>query len=69
MALRTILKDNDKHYTGALSLTNLEPLKARRSMLSNRFAIKFTKKERTKDMFPLAVHRKNMVLQKQRQTD
>ena len=56
MALRIILQENYSNYTNALSLANLVTLKARRSILSKRFAIKCTKKERTKDMFPEAVH-------------
>ena len=40
-------------YRNALYLTNLKTLKARRAQLSKVFAIKCTKNERTKDMFPL----------------
>ena len=56
VALRIILQENYSNYTNALSLANLVTLKARRSILSKRFSIKCTKKERTKDMFPEAVH-------------
>ena len=42
-------------YSNALYITKLDTLKARRSMLSKRFAVKCTKNDRTKDMFPLAI--------------
>ena len=54
VALRIILGGNYISYDHALYLTNLPTLKARRSMLSKRFAVKCTKNERTMDMFPLA---------------
>ena len=53
MALRIILKENYISYESALNITNLETLKARRSRLAKKFAIKCTKNEKTKDMFPL----------------
>ena len=40
-------------YKTALSLAKLQTLKARRSILSQRFAIKCVKNEKTKNMFPL----------------
>ena len=59
VALRIILRENYIDYQNALYLTNLNTLKSRRSMLSKRFAVKCTKNERTKDMFPLAVKNVN----------
>ena len=56
VALRIILKDDYVQYSNALKLTNLETLKARRLLLSKRFATKCTKNDLTKDMFPLAAH-------------
>ena len=53
VALRIILKENYISYESALNITNLETLKARRSRLAKKFAIKCTKNEKTKDMFPL----------------
>ena len=53
VALRIILKENYITYESALNITNLETLKARRSRLAKKFAIKCTKNEKTKDMFPL----------------
>ena len=59
VALRIILKENYINYANALYLTNLKTLKARRSQLCKRFAIKCTKNEKTKDMFPLKQHNIN----------
>ena len=56
-ALRIILKDNYTSYEDALNLTGLETLKTRRNKLSLSFAIKCTKNEATRDMFP----RKNVL--------
>ena len=53
VALRVILRENYVDYRNALYLTNLKTLKARRAQLSKVFAIKCTKNERTKDIFPL----------------
>ena len=52
-ALRVILKENYESYEDALKLCNLDSLKARRNSLSLSFAIKCTKNENTRDMFPL----------------
>ena len=51
---RIILGVNYISYDHALYLTNLKTLKARRLLLSKRFAVKCTKHERTLDMFPLS---------------
>ena len=53
VALRIILSENYLTYEGALRITNLPTLKARRSKLSLNFALKCTKTERAEDMFPL----------------
>ena len=53
VALRIILKENYLNYEEALYLTNLQTLKARRAQLCKTFAIKCTRNERTKSMFPL----------------
>ena len=53
VALRIILKSEYVDYNTALSLTNLQTLKARRLILSQRFAIKCTQNNKTKDIFPL----------------
>ena len=46
VALRIILGENYISYDHALYLTNLTTLKARRLLLSKRFAVKCTKNER-----------------------
>ena len=56
-ALRIILKHNYTSYEEALNLCGLETLKTRRNKLSLSFAIKCTKNEATRDMFP----RKNVL--------
>ena len=53
VALRIILKENYVNYATALYITNLDTLKARRSHLCKKFALKCTKNEKTMDMFPL----------------
>ena len=53
VALRIILQSDYTDYDTALKITNLQSLKARRSLLSQRFAIKCTNNEKTSDMFPL----------------
>ena len=53
VALRIILQSEYTDYNNALRITNLQTLKARRSFLSLKFAIKCTKSEKTCDMFPL----------------
>ena len=60
VALRIILGQNYSNYSNALYLTDLETLKARRVMLSKRFAVNCTKNERTKDMFPLSTRNVNL---------
>ena len=60
VALRIILGQNYSNYSNALYLTDLETLKARRVMLSRRFAISCTKNVRTKDMFPLSTRNINL---------
>ena len=52
-ALRAILKEDYISYEEALDICNLETLKSRRNKLSLSFAIKCTKNENTKDIFPL----------------
>ena len=41
------------NYATALYITNLDTLKARKSHLCKKFALKCTKNEKTMDMFPL----------------
>ena len=53
VALRIILQSEYKDYINALKVTNLQTLRVRRSLLSQRFAIKCTKNEKMNDMFPL----------------
>ena len=53
VALRIILQNDYIDYNNALQLTNLHTLKARRSILNKRFALKCIKNEKTRDMFPL----------------
>ena len=55
VALRIILGEKYVDYKSALNNTNLQTLQARRTMLSQKIAIKCTKNIRKKDMFPLAV--------------
>ena len=59
VALRIILGQNYLNYENALYLTNLETLKARRTQLSRRFALKCTKNDLLSDMFPLSEHNVN----------
>ena len=59
VALRIILGENYVSYENALYITNLETLKARRTQLSKRFALKCTKNEVLCDMFPLTEHNVN----------
>ena len=59
MALRVILKEKYVDYRNGLYLTNLKTRKARRAQLSTLFAIKCTKNERTKDIFPLKTQNVN----------
>ena len=62
-ALRIILKDNYGSYQEALELCDLETLKSRRNKLSLNFALKCTKNEKTKDMFPLTNKQTNNRIQ------
>ena len=59
VALRIILKENYINYSNALFISSLQTLKSRRSILSRNFAIKCTKNDRTKDMFPVKVQTVN----------
>ena len=59
VALKIILGEYYVDYRNALYITNLHTLKARRTMLRKRFAVKCIQNDRTKDMFPLAVTRAN----------
>ena len=59
VALRIILQSDYIDYSNALYITNLHTLKARRSILSKRFALKCTKNEKTRDMFPLNLNNIN----------
>ena len=52
-SLKLILKDRFISYENALTVTNLQSLEARRTLLCKRFAIKCTKNPRTSNMFPL----------------
>ena len=52
-ALRIILGENYTSYQESLKVCNLVTLKARRNQLSLKFAIKCTKNDKTKDIFPL----------------
>ena len=53
LALRIILKENYIHYSHALEVAGLEPLRQRRQKLCLNFAKKCTRNELTQDMFPL----------------
>ena len=53
VALRIILQDLYEDYSNALAITQLETLKSRRKLLCLRFAQNCTKREKSKDMFPL----------------
>ena len=53
VALRLILREDYESYANALSITNLETLKARREYLLLQFAKKCTKSEHSPDLFPL----------------
>ena len=53
VAVRIILDENYISYENALQLTGLKPLQVRRLDLSLKFALKCTKKDETKSMFPL----------------
>ena len=59
VALRIILGEYYGSYQNALYITKLDTLKARRTLLNKRFAVKCTKNDLTKDMFPLAVNNVN----------
>ena len=52
VALRIILADDYTDYESGLKISKLQTLKSRRTQLRLRFALKCTKTERTKDMFP-----------------
>ena len=52
-ALRIIFKGRYQTYTHALKLSKLSTLSARRSQLQYNFAVKCTRNDKTKDMFPL----------------
>ena len=52
VALRIILADDYTDYESALKISKLQTLKSRRTQLRLTFALKCTKTERTKDMFP-----------------
>ena len=52
VALRIIFAEDYSNYDCALKAANLQTLKARRTQLRLRFAIKCTKTERANDMFP-----------------
>ena len=49
-----------KHYENALKTLNIDTLDQRREKLCLNFAIKCTKNQRTKDMFPLKTKVHNM---------
>ena len=59
VALRIILGEYYGSYQNALYITKLDTLKARRTLLNKRFAVKCTKNDLTKDMFPLALNNVN----------
>ena len=59
VALRIILGEYYGSYQNARCITKLDTLKARRTLLNKRFAVKCTKNDLTKDMFPLAVNNVN----------
>ena len=59
VALKIILGEHYGSYQNALYITKLDTLKARRTLLNKRFAVKCTKNDLTKDMFPLAVNNVN----------
>jgi hypothetical protein len=53
VACKIILKDDYQNYNQALKQLNLQNLSDRRQMLARRFALKCTKNERFKELFPL----------------
>ena len=55
-ALRIILKEDYTSYLESLEMTGLQTLKARRNQLSLSFAIKCTKNEKTRDIFPISAN-------------
>ena len=52
--LRIILKDDYTSYLESLEMTGLQTLKASRNQLSLTFAMKCTKNEKTRDIFPIS---------------
>ena len=59
-ALKLILGDKYLNYENALKTLNIDTLDERREKLCLNFAIKCTKNQRTKDMFPLKTKVHNM---------
>ena len=59
VACKIILKDDYQNYNQALKQLNLQNLSDRRQMLARRFALKCTKNERFKELFPLNNCRNN----------
>ena len=53
IACRIILKDDYENYDKALEKLNLQNLSERRQMLAGRFAVKCTRNDRFKELFPL----------------
>ena len=53
-ALLIILKGGYTSYLESLEMTGLQTLKARRNQLSLTFAMKCTKNEKTRDIFPIS---------------
>ena len=64
IALRIILKDKYISYDSALKVTNLSTLEERRTKLMYNFAIKCTKNEKTKHIFPLNDNKTTRVSEK-----
>ena len=63
-ALKIILGPKYESYKKALEILDLEPLDQRRDYLCLRFALKCTRNERTRHMFPLNEKKHDMNLRK-----